>query len=260
MQNPVAALVILSSVMAASPSLSENPPLPRPRPVERADTAPAPAARVSPPDWTRAAPVPAVVPNPVLPEKPVAPPAPLQRACPAVLVGNVVAKMLPPIAEGQCGADSPLAVSAILVNGRLVDVTGEIVTDCGMATKLVDWVTDVDRYVAVTLEAPVASVEIGTSYMCRPVNSLAGNKLSFHAIANALDIIGFTLADGRKLTVTGDFRNLTSPEGKATRFAHAAACGHFTTVLGPDADAEHADHLHVDLGCHGKTCTARICQ
>jgi len=41
---------------------------------------------------------------------------------------------------------------------------------------------------------------------------------------------------------------------------HDAACQHFTTVLGPDANAEHHAHFHFDLGCHGRTCTYLICE
>ena len=43
-------------------------------------------------------------------------------------------------------------------------------------------------------------------------------------------------------------------------FTHDAACTYFMTVLGPDADKFHQNHFHVDLGCHGKTCTYRICE
>jgi hypothetical protein len=261
MRNLPHALLIVLSLCA--PALAEDPPMPRPRPVERLDTAPVPEnkpealQKIVAPEWTRGATASA---RSTAPELPKEPPKPLQRACPAVIAGTVVAKLLPPIAEGLCGVDSPLAVSAILIRGRIVEVAGDITTDCGMATALVDWVGQVDGYVTIMLKSPIASVDIGTSYMCRPVNNVAGGKLSFHGIADALDVIGFTLADGRKLTVTRDFRDMSSPEGKAMRFAHDAACGHFTTVLGPDANAEHADHLHIDLGCHGKTCTAQLCE
>jgi hypothetical protein len=44
------------------------------------------------------------------------------------------------------------------------------------------------------------------------------------------------------------------------RFAHDAACTHFTTVLGPEANELHRDHLHIDLGCHGQRCVARLCE
>lgn len=32
------------------------------------------------------------------------------------------------------------------------------------------------------------------------------------------------------------------------------------TVIGPEGDAAHQGNLHLDLGCHGKACKARICQ
>jgi hypothetical protein len=39
-----------------------------------------------------------------------------------------------------------------------------------------------------------------------------------------------------------------------------SACGYFTTVLGPGADAAHASHYHFDLGVHGKSGNYRICK
>ena len=31
-------------------------------------------------------------------------------------------------------------------------------------------------------------------------------------------------------------------------------------LLGPEANALHRDHLHLDLGCHGARCVARLCE
>jgi len=42
--------------------------------------------------------------------------------------------------------------------------------------------------------------------------------------------------------------------------ARTAACGWFTTVLGPGSDAAHTDHLHVDTTLHGTSDRYRICQ
>ena len=39
-----------------------------------------------------------------------------------------------------------------------------------------------------------------------------------------------------------------------------SACGYFTTVLGPGANAAHAEHYHFDLGLHGKSGNYRICE
>ncbi len=38
------------------------------------------------------------------------------------------------------------------------------------------------------------------------------------------------------------------------------ACGYFTTVLGPGADAAHEAHFHFDFGIHGATPNYRICE
>jgi len=39
-----------------------------------------------------------------------------------------------------------------------------------------------------------------------------------------------------------------------------AACGWFTTVLGPGSDEAHTDHMHVDILQHGSSDRFRICQ
>ncbi len=180
-----------------------------------------------------------------------------------MLLGQVEAEAQPPIEEGgvkQCGTQSPLSVTGVLANGRMVPVSGGVVTDCGMASALPAWVEEIDSYLMAKEKTRIEELIVGTSYMCRNVNGSADGNLSFHAFADALDIVGFRLEDGRTVTVEGGWADALSPEGRLLRFAHDAACGHFTTTLGPEANALHRDHLHVDLGCHGKTCTARLCE
>ncbi|MEO8686251.1 MAG: extensin family protein, partial [Devosia sp.] len=197
------------------------------------------------------------------PAAPVAEPKPeriFQTACPAMLSGQVEAAALPPISEGQCKAQSPLSVTGVLVNGRMVTFNAEAVTDCGMATALPEWIAEVDGYVQAHDNTRIESVVVGTSYMCRNVNNAAEGNLSFHAFADALDVVGFKLEDGRTVTVEEGWTGTEAQGSRIVKFAHDAACGHFTTTLGPEANALHHDHIHVDLGCHGKTCTARMCE
>ncbi|MDB5539839.1 MAG: hypothetical protein JWQ89_1566, partial [Devosia sp.] len=220
----------------------------------------------APPAATPAVPPPGpgITTPPIVPEKPAEPPAPprvYQTACPAVLLGRVEATALPPISEGQqCGLQSPLSVTGVLANGRMVPVSGGVQTDCGVASALPEWIASVDSYVLAKENTRIAEVVVGTSYMCRNVDNGKTGNLSFHAFADALDVVGFKLEDGRFVTVEGGWTDALSPEGRLLRFAHDSACTHFTTVLGPEANALHHDHLHVDLGCHGKTCTSRMCQ
>jgi len=229
-------------------------PLPRVRPEEKpaAPVADAPTAPLASPDAHIAA-----------PETP-AEPQVYQVACPAVLQGQVEARALPPLAgeDGgrQCGAQSPLELTGVLANGRMVPVSGGVTTDCGMASAMPGWISAVDSYLKARENTQVAEVMVGTSYMCRNVNNASEGNLSFHAFADAMDVTGFKLEDGRTVTVEGDWADALSPEGRLLRYAHDAACSQFTTVLGPEANALHHDHFHVDLGCHGKTCTARLCE
>ena len=70
--------------------------------------------------------------------------------------------------------------------------------------------------------------------------------MSEHAFGNALDIAGFTLADGRKITVKNGWHGTPEEQG----FLHDVqlyACETFTTVLAPGYNVYHYDHIHVDL-------------
>ena len=183
-----------------------------------------------------------------------------QVACPAVLAGLVEAEAAPPLSEGICGEQSPLVVTGVLVRGRMVPLSSPITTNCQMASALPDWAETVDGYASAMLESPLAAINTGTSYMCRNRNSAENGFTSEHGFANAVDVTGFTLEDGRNIGVESNWLPATDPEGRLLRLAHDAACGDFTTVLGPEANAEHHDHLHLDLGCHGQSCTARMCE
>jgi hypothetical protein len=255
----VALCLALPSVSSAQEAAQI--PLPRERPTPMAaDTGPAlPRERPNP-----AGPVEAVeqAPTPVEPaiEEPVAPPRDYQVACPAVLNGEVTAKALPPIHENMCGLQSPLSLEAVTANGRSVPLNAPVTTDCGMATALPGWIADVDRWLMATEKTQIATINVGTNYACRNVNNAREGDLSFHAFADALDVIGFTLEDGRTISVATAWPGTVEQGSRIVRFAHDAACTHFTTVLGPEANELHRDHLHIDLGCHGQRCEARLCE
>lgn len=99
------------------------------------------------------------------------------------------------------------------------------------------------------LGSPVASIRHMGSYSCRNIvgSKLWRNVRSEHATANALDIAGFTLADGRHISVLQKWRG-NGPEGRFLREIHAAACRYFRVAIGPDFNAAHKDHFHYDRG------------
>jgi hypothetical protein len=92
----------------------------------------------------------------------------------------------------------------------------------------------------------VAEIELAGSYACRGVNGARGGRRSEHAYANAVDIKGFRLADGREVRVLTSWRGM--PQDRQFLHAvHDGACQHFSTVLGPDDNWYHRDHFHLDL-------------
>lgn len=183
-----------------------------------------------------------------------------QTACPAVMDGRVVAKSLPPIHEGQCGLQSPLSVEAVSANGRTIPLSAAVITDCGMATAVPAWIEELDSYIFATDKTRIEEIGVSTNYACRNVNNAKTGNLSFHAVGDALDIIGFTLADGRTIDLKTGWSGTPEQGSRIWRFARDSACTHFMTVLGPEADSAHQDNMHIDLACHGKACTTRLCQ
>jgi hypothetical protein len=241
-------------------------PVPRPRPpgLPGGPVVEPPVAPIAPEPVVE--PEPEVVPPPVEPEpEPVVEPEPVpvrtyQVACPAVLQGLVEAEMAAPLQEGICGEQSPLVVSAVLSRGRMLALSSPITTNCAMASALPAWVAMVDGYAEAMLGSRLAEVTTGTSYMCRNRNNGSGGFTSEHGFANALDVSGFALEDGRSIGVEANWLPAFAPEGRLLRLAHDAGCAGFTTALGPEANEEHKDHLHLDLGCHGASCTAKVCE
>jgi hypothetical protein len=161
--------------------------------------------------------------------------------------------ILPPIAEGACGAGQPLRITQLSAD---VAVTPPATMVCAMAQAVARWSREVVVPEAKRiLDARVKAIAIGTSYECRARNHRPGQKLSEHAFANAVDVGVVTLQD--RSVAIGEH----AAEGPESRFQAAirqGACPLFTTVLGPGADPDHASHLHLDL--RGRVNGFRICQ
>ncbi|MDT9674887.1 extensin family protein [Pseudomonas sp. JV414] len=85
------------------------------------------------------------------------------------------------------------------------------------------------------------------SFACRNVYNRENGRRSQHATADALDISGFRLADGRFISVLKDWPK----DNQDARFLHQVrdgACDMFSVVLSPDYNAAHRNHFHVDVG------------
>ncbi|WP_406858204.1 extensin family protein [Alsobacter sp. KACC 23698] len=183
------------------------------------------------------------------------PPGPDDEGCADRLARlGVVAKPLPPIENGACGAPRPYEVSG-LPDG--VTLAPPVTLTCPAAEALGTWSRDVVSAAADReLNAPAKRIAIGTSYECRSQNHQAGAKLSEHAFANGVDVSGFEFE--KRASVTVGHAGPDTPEGRFAAAVRTGACRYFTTVLGPGANAEHADHLHLDLRARNRG--YRICE
>ena len=93
---------------------------------------------------------------------------------------------------------------------------------------------------------PVVEIHQIGSYACRDMVGASSEHISEHAFGNALDISGFTLADGRTITVKDGWHG-TADEQAFLHDVQLYACETFTTVLAPGYNPEHYNHIHVDL-------------
>lgn len=141
-----------------------------------------------------------------------------------------------------CGIATPVRLTA--VNG--IKLTTAATVRCETARTFADWLTDAaDPQARQDLGAPISSVWVMASYSCRTRNHRKGARLSEHSFGRAIDVGGFVLANGRKVTVL-DGWNKGTP-GRFLRSIWRRACGPFKTVLGPESDRHHRNHFHFDV-------------
>lgn len=141
------------------------------------------------------------------------------------------------------------AVGAVQLLDIGVPVTNLGAMRCGLARTFAAWI----RYGAQPaarqiLGSELVRVESMGTYACRNVVGRGDQpaRLSGHAIANAADVGAFVLADGRRISVLGGW---TSPDPQVRAFlttVRRSACRRFGTVLSPDYNAAHANHLHLE--------------
>jgi hypothetical protein len=120
-----------------------------------------------------------------------------------------------------------------------------------MAIRLGRWVKDsLEPEAQKSYRTQLAAIDVGGSYSCRniygkPFGGRFAGRLSEHAFANAIDIGGFVLADGRAVKYLNDWHG----RGGSREFFLAtstSACEIFNTTLTPDYDRFHRNHIHVD--------------
>lgn len=160
-------------------------------------------------------------------------------------LGVVFTEDDPVDSDEGCAIPHPLSI-ATLSKDITIEPAAEL--NCMMAETFAAFMQDVVQPAAERhFDQKVKAIRHASAFVCRPRN---GTKiLSEHAFGNALDIAAFILEDGSEVAVKA-----YDPEDHASidkaqflNEVRAAACGPFTTVLGPGSNADHASHFHFDL-------------
>ncbi|MFO1164879.1 MAG: extensin family protein [Paracoccus sp. (in: a-proteobacteria)] len=148
-------------------------------------------------------------------------------------------------ADPDCGIARPILLRRPLPG---IEIDGGARMRCDTARHLAHWLRDFVRPAASMLpgQPRLTALEPGSTYQCRATIGDRGEKMSEHAFGNAFDIAAFRFDDGTRVGIeprqdSGDLFEAFQ------RAARASACLHFTTVLGPGANAAHDDHLHLDI-------------
>ncbi|MDP3896122.1 MAG: extensin family protein [Mesorhizobium sp.] len=142
--------------------------------------------------------------------------------------------------KAGCSVPWPIAVSTL---SATIPLEPDAVLNCATAEAMAKFTAETIAPAArVILNATIEKVRHDSAYVCRARNGT--KKLSEHAFGNAIDFGAFALSDKRVVTVGSA---ASRAEGEFLLALRLAACGPFTTVLGPGSDADHASHFHFDL-------------
>ncbi|TCM22246.1 hypothetical protein EDF56_101932 [Novosphingobium sp. PhB165] len=154
-------------------------------------------------------------------------------------------KPLPPVGEGTCRR----------ADRRMLGFPGSTVPalkprhaegTCALDAGLAWWLRHgIQPHAEMIYGSPVVRIEHLGTVNCRRIGHGDMGNWSEHATGNAIDVAAFVLANGRRIEVRRDWKGGIDD----AVFLHAVrdeACKSFATVLSPDYNAAHADHLHLD--------------
>jgi hypothetical protein len=147
---------------------------------------------------------------------------------------------------GGCSTLSSVTLSRLQGDSGAFDLSDLGPVACPLAESFAGWARyGVDRAARQILGSALVRIETMGSYSCR--NVAGSGRLSAHARAEAIDVAAFVLADGRRINVLNDW-NGGAAEKQFLRVIHDSACKRFGTVLGPNYNAAHHNHFHLELG------------
>lgn len=157
-------------------------------------------------------------------------------------------RVLPPVRSGaSCGYADGVSLS----QASEFAYAPRAQISCSVAVGLFLWEKQILQPAAQRhFGQPVVRIDTFGSYACRPVRGGREGRWSEHANANAIDIAAFRLADGRKISIAGHWTG-EGADAAFLRDVRDGACKMFSTVLSPDYNTLHRDHLHLDQASRG---------
>lgn len=164
-------------------------------------------------------------------------------SCQSGLIGSgaIFEALVPLRTRDGCGFDEGIKITA-----TPSPLNQPVVLACPTALALTRFDLDVVQPAAQRhFGKRVTKIHHVGGYACRGING--SRKMSQHAYANAVDVMGFDVADGTRILVSRDWR----ANGPRANFLHEiarGACSVFRVVLTPAYDRAHHDHFHLDLG------------
>ncbi|MCL6249634.1 extensin family protein [Altererythrobacter sp. KTW20L] len=173
--------------------------------------------------------------------------APQDRQCLAQLTDT--GAQFVPVADAYTGQGCS-TVGTVQLTALRSDVTRLSVSNigpvqCGVGAAFAAWARfGVDRAAQQILGSPLQRIETMGSYACR--NVAGSQRRSAHATAGAIDIAAFVLEDGRRISIVEHWHAGTAAEKEFLRTVQRSACRRFATVLGPEYNAAHRDHFHLE--------------
>lgn len=173
--------------------------------------------------------------------------APQDRQCLAQLTET--GAQFVPVADAYtaqgCSTVGTVQLSALRSDVSRMSVSNMGPVQCGVGAAFAAWARfGVDRAAQQILGSPLQRIETMGSYACR--NVAGSQRRSAHATAGAIDVAAFVLEDGRRISIVEDWHAGTAAEKEFLRTVQRSACRRFDTVLGPEYNAAHRDHFHLE--------------
>lgn len=160
--------------------------------------------------------------------------------------------------QGSCNIEQSVRLISVETPDGEVAFPGKPVLNCQFAKTFGRWSREIAAPVlAAFAGSRLSAIVTGPGVQCRNRIGGSSTKRSEHASGNAIDISTFKLSNGQTLEV-GPTTDIGYSE--AFNSLRIAACGYFSTVLGPGANSAHSHHFHFDSGKHGLSGHYRICE